>query len=243
MEFISAELVGEAASREATSHLHEALIIGVDVARYGDNETVIYVRKGRDAQTYPPVRLRGADVITVASRVSEVSAQYNADAIFIDGGGVGGGVVDCVRNLGLHCFDINFGGKSDATSVTTETLGMLFANKRAEMWGSLREWLKTGAIINDPDLRAQLVGPTYTYNLKSEIILEKKEDMRKRGLESPDLADALALTFAYPIAMHLGAGGHRDITGPRVETDYDPIAAFEKEIGHQGYRNPYGEAA
>jgi hypothetical protein len=118
---------------------------------------------------------------------------------------------------------------------------MMFANKRAEMWGAMREWLKTGAIINDADLRAQLVGPTYTYNLKSEIILEKKEDMRKRGLESPDLADALALTFAYPIAMHLGAGGH--MAGPKVETDYDPIAAFEKEIGHERYRNPYGEAA
>ena len=239
MEFISAELVGEAAMREATSHAHEALVIGVDVARYGDNETVIYVRKGRDAQTYPPVRLRGADVITVASKVSEVSTQYNADAIFVDGGGVGGGVVDCLRSLSVHCFDVNFGAKSDATLVATETQGMMFANKRAEMWGAMREWLKTGAILNDPDLRAQLVGPTYTFNLRSEIILEKKEDMRKRGLESPDLADALALTFAYPVGMHLGAGGHWGQTQQRVETDYDPIAMFEKEIGHQRPYNPY----
>jgi hypothetical protein len=241
MEFISAEVVGEAVAREAMSHLHEALVIGVDVARYGDNETVIYIRKGRDGQTFPPVRLRGADVITVASKVSEVSSQYNADAIFVDGGGVGGGVVDCLRNLSIHCFDINFGAKSDGTHVSTETQGMMFANKRAEMWGAMREWLKTGAIINDPDLRAQLVGPTYTFNLKNEIILEKKEDMRKRGLDSPDLADALALTFAYPVAMHLGAGGH--FTTPKVESEYDPIALFEKEIGHEKYRNPFGEAA
>jgi len=243
MEFISSELVGEAAMREATSHSHEALVIGVDVARYGDNETVIFVRKGRDAQTYPPVRLRGADVITVASKVSEVSTQYNADAIFVDGGGVGGGVVDCLRNLSVHCFDINFGGKSDATHVATETQGMMFANKRAEMWGAMREWLKTGAILNNPDLRAQLVGPTYTYNLKNEILLEKKEDMRKRGLDSPDLADALALTFAYPVAMHLGAGGHWGQTQSRIETDYDPIAMFEKEIGHERAYNPYGGVA
>ena len=107
---------------------------------------------------------------------------------------------------------------------------MMFANKRAEMWGAMREWLKIGAIPNDADLRSQLVGPTYTFNLKSEIILEKKEDMRKRGLESPDLADGLALTFAYPIQMHLGAGGQ--FGKQRVETDYDPIAQFEKEIGH-----------
>jgi hypothetical protein len=98
------------------------------------------------------------------------------------------------------------------------------------MWGAMREWLKTGSIPNDADLRSQLVGPTYTFNLKSEIILEKKEDMRKRGLESPDIADALALTFAYPIQMHLGAGGQ--FGSQKNQTDYDPIAMFEKEIGH-----------
>lgn len=231
MEFISAEIVGEAAAREAQSHPHEPIILGVDVARYGDNETVIFIRKGRDAQTYPPVRLRGADVITVASKVSEVSTMYNADAIFVDGGGVGGGVVDCLRNLHLHCFDINFGSKPDAVGVALSTEGFLFANKRAEMWGAMREWLKVGAIINDADLRAQLVGPTYTFNLRNEILLEKKEDMRKRGLESPDIADALALTFAYPVQMHLGAGGQWN-QKPQVESDYDPIALFEKEIGH-----------
>jgi hypothetical protein len=230
MEFISSEIVGEAAGREAVAFAHEPFVIGVDVARYGDNETVIYMRKGRDGQTWPPIRLRGADVLTVAGKVNEVSAQYNADAIFVDGGGVGGGVVDCLRSLSVHCFDINFGGKSDCAATALATEGYLFANKRAEMWGAMREWLKTGSIPNDADLRSQLVGPTYTFNLKSEIILEKKEDMRKRGLESPDIADALALTFAYPIQMHLGAGGQ--FGSQKNQTDYDPIAMFEKEIGH-----------
>ena len=237
MEFISAEVVGEAAAREAVAHAHEPFVIGVDVARYGDNESVIYMRKGRDAQTWAPVRLRGADVITVAGKVNEVASQYGADAIFVDGGGIGGGVVDCLRSLSVHCFDINFGGKSDCASVSLNTEGFLFANKRAEMWGAMREWLKNGAISNDPDLRAQLVGPTYTFNLRSEIILEKKEDMRKRGLESPDIADALALTFAYPVQPSLGAGGQ--FGKGKVETDYDPIAMFEKEIGHDRYHNPY----
>lgn len=231
MEFISAELVGEAAAREGSSYPHEPFIIGVDVARYGDNESVIYMRKGRDAQTWPPVRLRGADVLTVAGKVNELASTYNADAIFVDGGGIGGGVVDCLRSLSVHCFDINFGGKSDCAATALGTEGILFANKRAEMWGAMREWLKGGSIPNDADLRAQLVGPTYTFNLKSEILLEKKEDMRKRGLESPDIADALALTFAYPIQMHLGAGGQLGQKA-RNETDYDPIAQFEVEIGH-----------
>jgi hypothetical protein len=241
-EFISAEVVDQAVAREASCFPHEPLVLGVDVARYGDNETVIFIRKGRDAQSFSTVKLRGADVVTVAGKVSEVSSQYNADAIFVDGGGVGGGVVDCLRNMHVHCFDINFGAKPDAVGFTTGAEGILFANKRAEMWGTMREWLKTGAIANDPALRAQLIGPTYTFNLRNEIQLEKKEDMRKRGLESPDIADALALTFAMPIQMHLGAGGQWN-QKPKVESDYDPIAMFEKEIGHERNRNPYGEAA
>ena len=230
MEFISAEVVAESSAREARAHPHEPFIMGVDVARYGDNETVIYMRKGRDGQTWPPVRMRGADVLTVAGKVNELSSEYNADAIFIDGGGIGGGVVDILRSLSVHCYDINFGNKSDCATVALSTEGVLFANKRAEMWGAMREWLKIGSIPNDPDLRAQLVGPTYTFNLKSEILLEKKEDMRKRGLDSPDIADALALTFAYPVQMHLGAGGQ--FGKQKNETDYDPIARFEQEIGH-----------
>jgi hypothetical protein len=230
MEFISAEIVVEAAAREGRAHPHEPFVIGVDVARYGDNETVIYMRKGRDGQTWPPVRMRGADVLTVAGKVNELSSEHSADAIFIDGGGIGGGVVDVLRSLSVHCYDINFGNKSDCATVALSTEGVLFANKRAEMWGAMREWLKIGSIPNDPDLRAQLVGPTYTFNLKSEILLEKKEDMRKRGLDSPDIADALALTFAYPVQMNLSAGGQ--FGKQKNETDYDPIARFEQEIGH-----------
>ena len=91
------------------------------------------------------------------------------------------------------------------------------------MWGAMRSWLRGGSIPNDPELRAQLVGLTYTYNLRGEVQLEKKEDMVKRGLESPDRADALALTFAYPLAPHELAGGdfpHK----PSVEHEYDPFA-------------------
>ena len=236
MEFIPAEVVGSAALRDVESYPHEPLVLGVDVARYGDNESVIFIRKGRDAKTFPPVRLRGVDVVTLAREVSATATQYNADAIFVDGGGVGGGVVDCLRNLRVHCFDINFGSKPDSANITID--GVMFANKRAEMWGAMREWLKIGSIPDWADLRAQLLGPTYSFNLRNEIILEKKDDMRKRGLESPDLADALALTFAYPVQMHLGAGGQWN-QKPRVESDYDPIALFEKEIGHDRAYNPY----
>lgn len=230
MEFISAEAVGEAAAREAISFLGEPLILGVDVARYGDNESVIFFRRGRDAQTIPPLRLRGLDVVSLASKVAEVAAQQQPAAIFVDGGGVGGGVVDCLRSLHVSCFDINFGSKPESTGWATGRDGIRYANKRAEMWGSMREWLKVGAISNDKDLRAQLVGPTYCFNLRQEIQLEKKEDMRKRGLESPDIADALALTFALPIAA---VGLQHPQQTNNVQHEYDPMAAMNGDYSPQ----------
>jgi hypothetical protein len=88
------------------------------------------------------------------------------------------------------------------------------------MWGSMRSWLKGGSIYADADLKAQLIGPTYTYNLKNEILLEKKEDMMRRGLDSPDLADALALTFAMPVqASARGEFPEK----PLVVTEYNPF--------------------
>lgn len=222
MEFISATDVEEAARREALSLPNDALVIGVDVARYGSNESVIFFRKGRDARSIPPLRYRGLSTVDLAGRISEVYHQYRTDAIFVDGGGVGGGVVDAVRALHLHCFDIQFGSKPDAVGWATGSDGERYANKRAEMWGSMRAWLKGGSIPAMDDLRAQLVGPTYTFNLRQEIVLEKKEDMTKRGLESPDLADALALTFALPVASHANAGGEHP-QKPLVESEYNPF--------------------
>ena len=133
-------------------------------------------------------------------------------------------MVDQLRSLHVPCFDIQFGGKSESVGFATGTEGERYANKRAEMWGSLRGWLKGGAIPADPELRSQLIGPTYTFNLRNEIQLEKKEDMMKRGLASPDRADALALTFAYPVAAHQNAGGdypHKSM----VESEYNPFDA------------------
>jgi len=148
--------------------------------------------------------------------------QYRIDAVFVDGGGIGGGVVDNLRALHIHCFDIQFGAKPESLGFVWGSEGEKYANKRAEMWGSMRSWMKNGAIPYDADLKAQLIGPTYTYNLKNEILLEKKEDMMKRGLDSPDLADALALTFALPVQAHQGAG-REGPQRPLVESEYNPF--------------------
>jgi hypothetical protein len=220
-EFISAALVAAARTREAEAHTFDPLVMGVDVARYGDDESVILFRKGRDARSIPMVRLRGVDTMTLASRVVELAMAYRADAVFVDGSGVGGGVVDRCRQLRLNVHDIQFGGKADRADIVTQ--GERYANKRAEMWGSLRAWLPTGAIEDDKDLSDQLLAPTYGYNGKDEIQLERKSDMRARGVASPDMADALALGFAYPVVPNADAGGPVP-RGPLVETEYDPFA-------------------
>lgn len=221
MEFISQEDIEAACHREAESHPNDALVIGVDVARFGANESVIWFRRGRDARTIPPVRMRGYSVVQLASKVNEVCQQHRIDAVFIDGGGVGGGVVDTVRSLHIHCFDVQFGARAEAVGWAWGTEGERYANKRAEMWGAMRSWIKTGSILVDADLKAQLAGPTYTFNLKNEIILEKKEDMMRRGLESPDLADALALTFAMPVSVSYTRDGPKR---PEVVSEYNPYA-------------------
>jgi hypothetical protein len=238
MQFIDDVVASEAQVRELDLHFHDPLVLGVDVARFGDDASVIYFRKGRDGRSIAPMQFRGLDTMTLAGKVAEVYAQYGADAVFVDGGGVGGGVVDRLRQLHVPVMDVQFGSKPDGLGYLTGDDGVSYANKRAEIWGSMRAWLKSGgAIPIDQELVSQLTNVQYGFNVGNQILLEKKEDMKKRGLSSPDIADALALTFSQYVGPVAGTGKFGDKI--RVESDYDPIAQFEKEIGHERYRNPY----
>jgi hypothetical protein len=103
-----------------------------------------------------------------------------------------------------------------------------YARKDAEMWGHAREWLKAGAIPDDPELKAELTSREYFYvqrDGREAIMLESKSDMKKRGLSSPDVADALALTFAYPVVPNFDEFGRIAPRRPRIlDSDYDPLA-------------------
>lgn len=223
MEFISAADVDAAMLREPATSLGDPLALGVDVARYGSNESVLFFRKGRDATIIPYRSYRGLNTVELSLKVQEAYNEFHCDGIFIDGGGVGGGVVDHVRHLHIYCFDVQFGAKDDVGGVAVGADGERYANKRAAMWGAMRAWLKTGSLTFDSDLKAQLVGPTYTLNNRGEIQLESKEDMMKRNVDSPDKADALALTFAYPLTTHARAGGEHQ-QKPLVEHEYNPYS-------------------
>lgn len=230
-QFIGADVVDRAVD-PATQHevsLMEPLVMGVDVARFGDDQTVIRLRRGRDARTLPVVKLRGLDTMQVAARVAELNEKHRPDAIFIDAGGIGGGVVDRCNYLHLPVTGVDFGAKPDGDMQTRES-GIFFSNKRAEQWGRMRDWLVAGCMLNhDKELVSELTSVEYGYVTREgrdAIQLEKKSDMKKRGLASPDNADALALTFAHPVGkidqswkyawQAPGAGG-------RFESEYDPL--------------------
>jgi hypothetical protein len=185
----------------------DAKVLGVDVARYGDDRSVAFLRQGKKALN--PRVWRGIDLMTLAGQVATMMDEFEPDAVFVDQTGIGSGVVDRLRQLGRRVIGVDFGGKA---------IDEKFQNKRAEMWWLLADWMKTASIPNMPELQAELTAIQYTYrNAAGRLQLESKEDLKKRGLPSPDLADALALTFAEPVA-HPGLRGIRRFTVHRAAT-------------------------
>ncbi len=223
MEFFSITQVEAAMARELSADLYDPLVLGVDVARYGQNASVIFPRKGRDARAIARERFQGISTVELAERVFDFSSRIHADGIMVDGGGVGGGVIDNIRHMHLHCFDVQFGSKPSYNQAETGNSGERYGNKRAEMYGACRAWLRGGAIPNDPELKQQFMSITYTLNIRDEIVLTSKEEMMRDGKPSPDDLDGLCLTFALPLARHAHAGGDHP-RKPLVESEYDPFA-------------------
>jgi hypothetical protein len=187
-QFIGHRLVEEAEGRPSEVDIGAPLVLGVDVARFGNDQSVIYVRAGRDGRSVPPLKFKGLDVVQLVHRVAEAADKFQPDAICVDGGGVGGGVVDMLRSMKYRVVDVQFGSKADEDQ--------RFQNKRAELWGRMKEWLAYGTIPYDKHLRADLLTPRYEYDTSGRLKLESKDHMRDRGEASPDIGDALAITFA-----------------------------------------------
>ena len=237
MQFIPSDLVDQARTREAFATTEDPLVLGVDVSRFGDDESVICARRGMDARSIPWKILRGANTMTIAAVVAEMHDQYQFDAIFVDGGGVGGGVVDRLMQLRLPVIEVQFGSTADRGQKTFEGT-VVYANKSAEMWGNMRDALRRLAIPDDPDLAAQLTGREYSYTMregKDAIQLEKKADMKKRGLSSPDRADGLALTFSYPVAKSDHSNAIKG--GGSIKVNYNPLSMdyIERDIYKPGH--------
>jgi len=213
LQFIGSDIIDPCIMRDVEVTPNDPVVMGVDVARFGDDQSVIVMRTGRDAESKPMMRYRGVDTMTLASEVARLATDYRPDAIFIDGGGVGGGVVDRCRQLAVEVIEINFGSKATMPQ---------YANMRAQCWGNLKTAITDGVRLpDDPDMKSDLTSVEYGYNIRNQIQLEKKEDMKKRGLFSPDIADALALTYALPVLPT-----RVDYTGSaytEAQHDYDPF--------------------
>lgn len=231
MEFFSAEDIDAAMSREDPYIGRETpLAIGVDVARFGRNNSVIFPRKGRDARNIPRESFNGLSTVELSNRVYLVWERLRPDGIFIDGGGVGGGVVDQCREKRLFVVEVQFGGKDDITGISADNAGERYLNKRAAMYGALRAWMKSGALPQDGDLRAAMLAIRYTIKESTgEIQLVSKEDLFD---DNPNLVlddlDALALTFGGPLAANANAGGDFP-HAPLIITEWDPYSRKHME--------------
>lgn len=186
-------------------------IITVDPAWEGDDEFVIGMRQGLAFKILRTLPKNDNDV-SMANIIARFEDEEKADAVFIDGG-YGTGIVSVGRTLNRDWQLVWFGERSD-------DLGCL--NKRAEMWKLMRDWLKAGgAIPADPVLATDLVGPDAVPRLDGKLLLESKKDMKSRGVPSPNRADALALSFAYPVApkFTIGLSG-----GGTLKSEWDPYS-------------------
>lgn len=200
-----------------SEYMGAPLIYGIDVARFGSDASVIFKRRGLVA--FEPIVIRKFDNMALADRIAVEMAKEKPDAVFIDSG-AGQGVIDRLRQMRFDVVEVPFG----AQAIDKEQ----FANRRMEMWWHMAQWIKQGgAIPPDPVLQGDLGAPTYGYTPKGPKILEAKDKLKERIGRSPDLADALALTFAAPVAPKLSRSMERAIYG--VSDSYDPQEAFEVE--------------
>lgn len=219
-QFISTEDIerGRGKHLRLDQYNFSARIIGVDPANYGSDESVIYLRQGlmsKKLASYSKL----SDDITLAGYIAQFEDEYDADAVFVDFG-QGSGVASAGKHMGRNWLLVPFGGASSDPQ---------YLNKRAEMYGLTRDWLRTGGAIPDDNvLCEQLGGPEYHIRLDGKTKVESKDDMRARNVTSPDHADALVLTFAHPVRPKA-----RDELGKKKEfynqdTPYDPLSYYKK---------------
>ena len=186
-QFIPTALVEDAMEREVDVPFGAPKIFGVDVARYGEDSTVITRIHGRKLEEIH--EYKGLDTMAVAAKVAELWNIYKPDHVLVDAIGIGAGVLDRLKQLGFDPIEVISSQKADDERQ--------FFNKRVEMWSRMREWLRHASVPSDTKLKDDLVGISYGHDAKSRLQLEKKSDMKKRGLSSPDRGDSLAQCFAF----------------------------------------------
>lgn len=204
-QFISIELVNESIERNHSpeTYIHSPISIGADIARFGDDQTVFVVRQG--VKVIDIRKFRELDTMQSASHLALLEDEYrriNSNiTVFIDVVGIGAGVYDRYIQIGRDAIPVDAG--------MTPINHRRFYNKRIEMWSDMKEWMRDGGQIpDDQELKDDLTSIEYGFSGRGEaqLQLEKKADMKNRGLPSPDHGDGLSLTFALPMRYDLDDG-------------------------------------
>ncbi len=215
LQFISAADADAARARHLRKEQYAfaPVILGVDPAWTGDDNLEIFLRQGLYSKSLATLPRNDNDV-EVANLIARLEDEHHADAVFIDAG-YGTGIKSAGDVMGRSWRLIWFSGKS---------IDPGYLNMRAYMWGQGKRWLKAGGAIDpkDEELYQDLIGPETVGRLDGKIQLESKEDMKERGLPSPNKGDALMLTFAEPVAKR-PQGVARGAGNYQVAVDYDPL--------------------
>lgn len=237
VQFIPTSAVEAAMSREAPGvggNSFKRAIVGLDIARFGDDASVIATRIGRDAASIPLKEVRKLDGPMVGQALAAHcgylldTLKFREVRIYFDRAGVGSSVWDWLRyeynDPRVRYYPVDFGTKAQKSNV--------YANKRIEMWGRMKEWLITGdgCLPKNDDLQMELISPEFSYNDRQQMVLERKKDLKDRIGCSPDHADALSLTFADEMADLVPddmESGRRQSW--RRTSDMDPTTALERE--------------
>jgi hypothetical protein len=197
-QYIDQELIAAAQKRQIAYDPRAQLVAAVDFAWGGDDDNVVRFRRGYDARSIPPIRIKGEftrDPAVLTGKLAEVlTRDYEGEFVamlFMDSAGIAAPVESNLRAMGFeNLMSGNFGAHSPDPKM---------AFMRDFMWASMKEWMRKGAIPDDPELATDLAGPCLVSDKQQRVKLESKELMVKRGIDSPDDGDALALTFAMPL--------------------------------------------
>jgi hypothetical protein len=189
-QLISTEAVEKCQQHEAEGYELMPKLLGVDIARFGENSSVMQYRQGR--KVFEPIVMPKCDLMQTAALIAEEIKRGRPMQVFVDGSGIGAGVVDRLRQLNFPVVDVNFGNAS---------LNPRFLNKRAESWWEMKEFIEgLCELPRDKRLQEELTCVEYDFTDKGRIRLDRKSDIMEQYGFSPDRADALALTFSYPVA-------------------------------------------
>lgn len=196
----------EAAVDRAVQAMRVKPVWGVDAARFGDDRSTLAKRKG-NVLTEPIKVFKNLDTMQLAGRIVREWDECNLDdrphEICVDVIGIGAGVVDRLDELGLPVRGVNV---AEAPSVDDQ-----FLRLRDELWWKVRKWFESRdcSIPKDETLVSELIAPSYDFTSAGKLVVESKKDMKKRGLRSPDIADAFMLTFAADDRQRMEEDRHR----------------------------------